>query len=108
MTWAPRDGDQHGDQPPYGQPYGPAGYGQGQRTPPGGTNIMAILALVFAFVFPPAGIVLGHLAKRQLRVTGEQGGSLATAGLVLGYVFTAIGLIACCGLVLLLISAGQS
>ena len=52
---------------------------------------MAILSLVFAFVFAPAGIVLGHLAKRQIRRTGEEGDQLATWGLVLSYVFTGLG-----------------
>ncbi|QLD28335.1 DUF4190 domain-containing protein [Micromonospora carbonacea subsp. aurantiaca] len=56
-----------------------------------------MLSLVFAFVFAPAGIVLGHLAKRQIRRTGEDGDQLATWGLILSYVFTVIGLIACCG-----------
>ncbi|MFF0654680.1 DUF4190 domain-containing protein [Micromonospora tulbaghiae] len=79
-------------QPPYGQ-YGPPG--QGPR--PGGTNVLAILALVFAFVFAPAGIVCGHLAKRQIRQTGEDGDQLATWGLVLSYIFTAIGVLVCCG-----------
>lgn len=51
---------------------------------------MAILSLVFAFVFAPLGIVFGHIAKRQIRRTGEQGSGLATAGLVLGYIFTII------------------
>ncbi|NYT96704.1 DUF4190 domain-containing protein [Salinispora sp. H7-4] len=61
------------------------------------TNVLAILCLVFAFVFAPAGIVLGHLARRQLRTSGESGGQLATAGLILSYIFTALGLLACCG-----------
>jgi hypothetical protein len=94
------------EQPGYGQPgYGQPGYGQHaygqpyQPAQPAGTNIMAILSLVFAFVFPPAGIVLGHLAKRQLRTSGEQGNSLATAGLVLSYIFTALLLLACCGVI---------
>jgi hypothetical protein len=112
MTWLPRDGERPADQPPHGQPYGPAGYGQYgqpyQQSPAGGTNILAILALVFAFVFAPAGVVLGHLAKRQIKATGEHGSGLATAGLVLGYVFTVIGLLACVGLILAVIAAGQS
>ncbi|MFV2017614.1 DUF4190 domain-containing protein [Micromonospora sp. LOL_023] len=66
--------------------------------PPGrGTNVLAILSLVFAFVFAPAGIVLGHLAKRQIRQTGEEGEPLARWGLILSYVFTILGLLACCG-----------
>lgn len=87
---------QWGQQPPYPPqgPYGP--YGQGPP-PRGGPNVLAILSLVLAFVFAPAGIVCGHLAKRQIRQTGEEGDQLATWGLVLSYIFTAIGLIACCG-----------
>lgn len=108
MTWPPREGDQNPGQPSYGQPYGQGGYHQPyQQAAPGTTNIMAILALVFAFAFPPAGIVLGHVARRQIRLTGEGGGRLAMAGLVLGYIFTAIGLLACCGLIAALISASR-
>ncbi|MFE9652707.1 DUF4190 domain-containing protein [Micromonospora sp. NPDC006431] len=81
-------------QPPYGQ-YGPPG--QGPRPRGGGPNVLAILSLVFAFVFAPAGIVLGHLAKRQIRQTGEEGDQLATWGLILSYIFTALGLLVCCG-----------
>ncbi|MFI7522520.1 DUF4190 domain-containing protein [Micromonospora globbae] len=89
-------GPQWGHQPPYAPqvPYGQYG------PPPTGpvrTNVLAILSLIFAFVFAPAGIVLGHLAKRQLRTSGEEGDQLATWGLILSYVFTALGLLACCG-----------
>lgn len=51
-----------------------------------GTNTMAILSLVFAFLFWPLGIVFGHVAKGQIRRTGEGGNGLATAGMVLGYI----------------------
>ena len=61
--------------------------------PATGTNVMAILALVFAFVFPVAGIVFGHVAKSQIRRTGEQGSGLATAGLVLSYIFTILTIV---------------
>lgn len=59
--------------------------------------MLAILSLVFAFAFPPAGAVLGHVAKRQIRTSGEEGDQLATWGLILGYVFTGLTLLACCG-----------
>ncbi|GAA1771168.1 hypothetical protein GCM10009681_48270 [Luedemannella helvata] len=62
------------------------------------TNRLAILALVMAFVFPPAGIVLGHLAKRQIRTTGDEGDGLATAGLIAGYAITGVIMASCCGL----------
>ncbi|WP_236718521.1 DUF4190 domain-containing protein [Actinoplanes sp. TFC3] len=59
------------------------------------TNTMAILALVFAFVFAPAAIVMGHVAKKQIRQTGEGGDGLATAGLWLGYIFTSLYVLLC-------------
>jgi len=65
--------------------------------------VLAILSLVFAFVFPPAGAVLGHVAKRQIRTSGEDGDQLATWGLILGYAFTALTLLACCGWLALVI-----
>ncbi|WP_306211338.1 DUF4190 domain-containing protein [Actinoplanes sp. RD1] len=121
---APSSGQPYGQQPPYGapssgqpygapssgQPYGapssgPAGYGQPYQQPyqPVGapTNTMAILSLVFAFVFPIAGIIMGHVAKKQMRTTGESGDGLATAGLWLSYIFTGLGVLVCIGYVIL-------
>ncbi|MFI6760374.1 DUF4190 domain-containing protein [Micromonospora sp. NPDC050417] len=86
---------QYGQPGLYGQPP-PGGYPPGYGRP-AGTNVLAILSLVFAFVFAPAGIVLGHIARRQIRQSGEQGNSLATAGLVLSYLFTALYFVFCCG-----------
>jgi short subunit fatty acids transporter len=70
----------------------------GHPAPAEGTNTMAILALVFAFVFWPLGIVFGHIAKRQIVETGQQGDGLATAGLVIGYLYLAFTICACGGL----------
>jgi hypothetical protein len=102
----------YGQQPSSGQPYSPQGFGQpayGQQpypyAPVATTNTMAILALVFAFVFAPAAIIMGHVAKKQIRRTGEQGEGLATAGLWLGYIFTGLSL-AFCALWLVLATAG--
>ncbi|MFB9237163.1 DUF4190 domain-containing protein [Plantactinospora siamensis] len=90
---------------PGGGPVPGLGPGPGYPGPPGGhpgypgnpnTNTMAILSLVFAFVFAPAGIVLGHLAKKQIRETREQGEQLANWGLVLSYLFTVLYLAGCC------------
>jgi Domain of unknown function (DUF4190) len=119
MTYPPAPGspDPYGQQNPYGQqpdPYNPYGaspgspaapqYGQppqspyAQPYPPAApaTNTMAILSLVFAFVFSPLGIVFGHMAKKQIRERGEGGDGLATAGLVLGYIFTGLYAVICC------------
>ncbi|TFV89941.1 DUF4190 domain-containing protein [Blastococcus sp. CT_GayMR16] len=85
----------YGPPPGYGQqPYGaPPGYGPppGYPMPYGRpTNTMAILALVLAFVFAPAGLILGIVARKQIRETGEDGDGLALAGMIVGGIFTAI------------------
>jgi hypothetical protein len=82
----------YGAQPPYGPP---------MYIAVNPTNTLAILALVFAFLFPIAAIVMGHIAKKQIAQTGEQGEGMATAGLVLGYIFTGIGALVCAGYVAL-------
>jgi Domain of unknown function (DUF4190) len=75
--------------PPYPAPgpypYPPYGY---YPSPP--TSTLAILALVFAFVIPPAGFVLGIVGLRQIARTGEGGRGMAVAGVAVGGVFTAL------------------
>jgi hypothetical protein len=61
------------------------------------TNTMAILSLVFAFVFWPLAIIFGHIGKRQITRTGEAGGGLATAGLIMGYLWLGLTVCLCCG-----------
>ena len=87
-------GSGSGSQDPYAQsPYSSSSYGAqqypyGQQTAP--TNVLAIVALVSAFFIPVAGIVCGHLALGQIKRTGENGRGLALAGLIIGYVLTAL------------------
>jgi len=73
--------------PPYQQPYPP------YAPPTNGLAIAALVCGVGGFViglsFIPA-IICGHLARRQIRQTGEQGAGLALAGLILGYVGIAL------------------
>ncbi|MCJ0906619.1 DUF4190 domain-containing protein [Rhodococcus sp. ARC_M6] len=64
-----------------------------QNWQPRPMNTLAILAMVFAFLFAPLGIVFGHIARSQIKRTGEQGDGLALAGLILGYIFTGLGIL---------------
>lgn len=66
-------------------PAAPAGQGQYGYTPAPPTNTMAILSLIFAFVFNVLGIVFGHIALNQIKTRGEGGKGLALAGLIVGY-----------------------
>jgi hypothetical protein len=48
------------------------------------TNTLAIVALVAAFFFAPAGIICGFIARSQIKVTKEQGDGLALAAILIG------------------------
>jgi hypothetical protein len=48
---------------------------------------LATLSVVFAFVFAPAGLILGHLGLAQIRRTGQRGRERALVGVTLSYVF---------------------
>jgi hypothetical protein len=105
-TAQPGYGQQPYGQPQYGQPgYGqPPAYGQQPGYPPAygrPTNTMAILALVLAFVFAPAGLILGIVARRQIKRSGEEGDGLALAGIIVGGIFTALFVL---GIVLLIVA----
>jgi eukaryotic-like serine/threonine-protein kinase len=56
-------------------------------------NTFATLSLVYAFVFAPAGAILGHLGLSQIRRTGQQGRERALLGLTLSYAFIALAVV---------------
>jgi Domain of unknown function (DUF4190)/Domain of unknown function (DUF1707) len=51
-----------------------------------GSLVCGIGQLIFWFPAGIAAIVLGHMARRQIRQTGEAGDGMAVAGLVLGWI----------------------
>jgi hypothetical protein len=87
----------YGAPSPYGQPQVP---GQPQWGPPpgygpnaAGTNGMAVASLAcslgtfFVGFTCILGVIFGHIARKQIRETGQGGGGLALAGLIIGYTF---------------------
>lgn len=50
------------------------------------TNTFAIASIPTGLLVPPVGIALGHLARKRIRETGEQGAQFALIGLTLGYI----------------------
>lgn len=68
------------------------------------TNGFAIAALVCSLVAcgigSILGIVFGHVARSQIKRTGEEGAGLALAGLIIGYASLAIGAVVFGGLIL--------
>jgi hypothetical protein len=79
-----------GQRPPAGVTAPPAAI---MHTAMTGTNIMAVLALVFGLLGSVLGIVFGHIALSQMRRTGQSGHGLALAGLLIGYIELAFWLV---------------
>jgi hypothetical protein len=80
--------------PPFPQPTGLPPAPPVESPPPPKLNTLAVVAFVLAFVVSPAAIALGVIARKQIRRTGESGNGLATAGVVIGSVFTVVGMAA--------------
>jgi hypothetical protein len=57
------------------------------------TNTLATLAVVFAFVFAPAGAILGHLGLGQIARTGQRGRERALTGITLSYFFITVAVV---------------
>ncbi|WP_377450148.1 DUF4190 domain-containing protein [Rhodococcoides fascians] len=103
--------------PQYGQPqYGQAPYvGAGFRPAPA-TNTLAIVSLVLAVLgltFIPliasvCAVVCGHVAKGQIKRTGEGGSGFATAGLIVGYVSVALFVLVVAAIFIFAIAASNS
>ena len=81
---------QYGQQPYGGQPGSPYPYAY---APEPRTNVLAIVSLVSAFFVSIVAIITGHIALSQIKRTGENGRGLALAGLIIGYVSVALGLV---------------
>lgn len=96
-------------QPPAYPPQQPESYALARPT-----NTLAIVSLAFGIasyvVLPVIGafvaIVTGHMARGQIKRTGEGGNGFALAGLILGYVHLALAVIAIVVIVIVAIAIG--
>jgi hypothetical protein len=108
---------------PYADPsvtapgYGPGGYGpdpyagqygypsQPGHPPPYGppkpNNALAIASLVLSLasiwclgLSAPVGAILGHVARAQIRRSGENGDNMALTGIIVGWIVTALAVAA--------------
>ena len=93
---------------PPGPPAGPGGAVVAGRQ----TNTMAIVSLVAGiagyviphpFIAGIVAIITGHMARRQIRQTGEDGAGLAMAGLILGYIHLALSVLLVVAIIFLVI-----
>jgi uncharacterized membrane protein len=83
-------------------------------TPVAKTNGLAIASLACGlaqFMFGPLAtipaIVFGHVARNQIKRTGEQGAGLALAGLILGWAAVLLGIVLIVVVVGLAVSVGM-
>jgi len=123
MTWPQGPGDPYGQQQPGYDPYGQQPYssqpysGQPAYPPPVAypqpmyagyaaprpTNGLAIAALIcgiaglviFPIVASVLGVIFGHIAKKQIRESGENGDGLALGGLITGYIGLGLYVLGC-------------
>ncbi|MCB0930042.1 MAG: DUF4190 domain-containing protein [Mycobacterium sp.] len=86
---------------------GPGGF-PAPTEPQGEVNTLATLSVVFAFVFAPAGALLGHLALNQIKQRNQRGRNRAVLGLTLSYVIIVLLIIALVVWLLLLRGHGES
>lgn len=73
---------------------------------------MSLCAAIASWVFLPfigsiIAVITGHMARRQIRETGEEGDVLAIIGLVVGYANLAIAAIGILVLILMALGAAS-
>ncbi|MDR7280589.1 DUF4190 domain-containing protein [Catenuloplanes atrovinosus] len=89
---------------PYATGYPTPGYEYGAWGAPRKTNGTAIASLVVSIIgafglacygagglLAAVGAILGHVARRQIRTNGDDGDGLALAGIITGWIATALG-----------------
>ncbi|MDO5752189.1 DUF4190 domain-containing protein [Arthrobacter sp.] len=72
------------------QAYGQPGYGM-QPEDPGKT--LGIIGLVLCFVFSLAGLIVSIIAKKKSAAAGFTNNTPANVGVILGWIFTILGVI---------------
>jgi len=91
------------------QPYPGGPYGQPMYAPPmnPATNGLAIASLVCAVLgLGPVAAILGHVARKQIRQTGEQGDGMALAGIIIGWIYTGLFVCICGGWLATMVAVG--
>lgn len=91
-------------------PAGYLGYGYPVARPTNGMSIAAMVVSIVATVglcvyglggyLGIVGAILGHVASRKIRESGEQGEGMAKAGIIIGWITTGISVLATIALVI--------
>ncbi|WP_182066843.1 DUF4190 domain-containing protein [Curtobacterium sp. ME12] len=56
-------------------------------------SLLAVVAIALPFVAPIGGLVVGFLARRDVRLTGDRGDGIAFAAILIGATLTLFGII---------------
>jgi hypothetical protein len=64
--------------------------------------ILSLVGLLTA-ITAPVGAILGHIALKQIRQTGESGEGMAKAGIIVGWILTGIYGLCCAGYIVVII-----
>jgi hypothetical protein len=101
--------------------YGGYGYGVPAPVAVAPTNGLAIASMVVSLVGVPLlvcygvgliltviGAILGHVARRQIKTTGQSGDGMALAGVIIGWIGTALGVIVGTAIVVFVVWAVQN
>ncbi|MCA5922947.1 DUF4190 domain-containing protein [Curtobacterium oceanosedimentum] len=51
-------------------------------------SLLAVVAIVLAFVAPIGGVIVGVIARRDVRLTGDRGDGIAFAAILIGATLT--------------------
>jgi hypothetical protein len=92
---------------PYGQPYGYAAAAPPQNSMALTAMILALVGLVF-WITAPVGAILGHIALKQIRQTGESGEGMAKTGIIAGWIITGLGVLCCAGYLVIVVFAAAN
>jgi hypothetical protein len=59
-------------------------------------SMILSLAGFFVVLSAPIGAILGHMARKQIRETGEDGDGFALTGIIVGWAITGLAVLGCC------------
>lgn len=86
---------------PFTPPTSPGGHMHTGRAP-GKTNVLAIISLVTALLMQPVvSLIVGYIARSQIRQSGEDGDGLALAGIIISWVYVGFLLLVVVGFIVL-------
>ena len=67
--------------------------------------VAGLCAYGFGALLGPVGAILGHVARRRIAASGAGGDGLALAGIIIGWIMTALGVLAIVGILVVVLAS---